>query len=153
MRMRVWRADGPLTGTTRTGGEARELLMSRSHSPVVNLYASFEPKAIEFTDEIIRSSLLLPLGSGVGNLNNIIAELNQTSNSIFNQPYSGLYLGLNPGFTVGELEVLNDLNWDIRFSPNKIYALQKVPSDIKPIAGILTVSEGNLVSHVQLPPF
>jgi phosphoenolpyruvate synthase/pyruvate phosphate dikinase len=35
-------------------------------------------------------------------------------------------------------------------SSDKIYVFQRPPSDLKPIAGIATVSEGNMVSHVQL---
>ena len=38
----------------------------------------------------------------------------------------------------------------IEVSSNKIYIFQKPPSDLKPVGGIATVAEGNLVSHVQL---
>ena len=38
----------------------------------------------------------------------------------------------------------------IEVSSNNIYVFQRPPSDLKPVAGIATVSEGNMVSHVQL---
>jgi hypothetical protein len=38
----------------------------------------------------------------------------------------------------------------VRFNPETIYILPDVPPDIRPVAGIAAVSEGNLVSHVQL---
>ena len=34
--------------------------------------------------------------------------------------------------------------------PNSIYAFQRPPSDLNPVAGILNIAEGNLVSHLQL---
>jgi phosphoenolpyruvate synthase/pyruvate phosphate dikinase len=33
---------------------------------------------------------------------------------------------------------------------DKIYAFNRPPADLKPLAGIMTVTEGNIVSHVQL---
>ena len=36
------------------------------------------------------------------------------------------------------------------YDSNKIYVLPQAPADLEPVAGILTVSEGNPVSHVQL---
>jgi len=120
------------------------------YSPVINLYTEFEPKAAGFSDDIIRSSMLMPLGSSAGRLAGLIAKLNETSNVIFDDQQRSFFQGLNPGFAVGELEVMKDINIDMNFASQKIYALQRVPAEIKPVAGIMTVSEGNLVSHVQL---
>ena len=39
---------------------------------------------------------------------------------------------------------------DAEVSSDKIYIFQRPPSDLKPVVGIATVSEGNMVSHVQL---
>jgi hypothetical protein len=35
-------------------------------------------------------------------------------------------------------------------SPDKIYVFHHPPTNLKPVAGIMTVTEGNIVSHVQL---
>ena len=58
--------------------------------------------------------------------------------------------GLNPGFCTGSLTVIPGSPEQVKFDPGNIYALSRVPSNLTPVAGILTVSEGNLVSHVQL---
>ncbi|MDX1741770.1 MAG: PEP/pyruvate-binding domain-containing protein, partial [Rhodothermales bacterium] len=39
---------------------------------------------------------------------------------------------------------------DVEFKPDKVYVVGRAPADLKPVAGIATVSEGNIVSHVQL---
>ena len=45
---------------------------------------------------------------------------------------------------------MNGSSEDIEVSSDKIYIFQRPPADLKPIAGIATVEEGNMVSHVQL---
>ena len=57
---------------------------------------------------------------------------------------------MNPGYALGELVVIGGSPDDIEVSSDKIYVFQRPPSDLKPVAGIATVAEGNLVSHVQL---
>ncbi|MGB5944437.1 MAG: PEP/pyruvate-binding domain-containing protein, partial [Leeuwenhoekiella sp.] len=58
--------------------------------------------------------------------------------------------GLNPGYAMGELVVISGNPDGVEVSNNKIYVFKRPPSDLKPVAGIATVDEGNLVSHVQL---
>jgi hypothetical protein len=58
--------------------------------------------------------------------------------------------GLNPGFAKGELVVLEEIEEGMDLDAQKIYAFDRPPSDLKPVAGILNVKEGNPVSHVQL---
>jgi phosphoenolpyruvate synthase/pyruvate phosphate dikinase len=65
-------------------------------------------------------------------------------------PSQSSFRGLNPGYAYGELVVVSSSPDDIEVESDKIYVFQKPPSDLKPVAGIMTVSEGNLVSHVQL---
>jgi hypothetical protein len=57
---------------------------------------------------------------------------------------------LNPGYTKGKLVVVAGNAEGMQVDPNKIYIFDHPPSDLKPVSGIATVSEGNLVSHVQL---
>ncbi|MEZ4687194.1 MAG: PEP/pyruvate-binding domain-containing protein [Bacteroidia bacterium] len=54
------------------------------------------------------------------------------------------------GYAMGELVVLTEAGEDVDVDKNKIYVFYNPPSDLKPVAGILTVTEGNMVSHVQL---
>lgn len=126
-------------------------LMIRSYYlPEIKLYSGFEPLVRSFVDDRIRSSVLLPLGEAVGRLTHFA----QTAAAVSHQLPPGLtphgVRGLNPGLAHGILDVDNgDGTIQVKDS-RKIYAFKTVPSELKPVAGMLTVSEGNLVSHVQL---
>ena len=125
-------------------------MVKANYQEIVDLYTGFEPKAYGFIDDKIRSSIALYLGETVGKLGDIIAEESALTNKVLDiDNQSGLH-GLNPGYALGELVVVNGSPEDINVSPDKIYIFQRPPSDLKPIAGIATVSEGNMVSHVQL---
>ena len=117
---------------------------------VVDLYKGFEPLASGFCDDQIRSSLLLQLGSSLDLLSNLFAREAGFSNTVFNESEKGQIRGLNPGYAFGELVVISESTENIDFFPDKIYFISRPPADLKPVAGIATVSEGNLVSHVQL---
>ena len=116
----------------------------------VNLYTSFEPKAYQFIDDRIRSSIVLDLGNSVSKLGSIITKHSSIENDVMGIASEATVRGLNPGYAFGELVVTTGLTKDIEFSKDKIYVFERPPGDLKPIAGIMTVSEGNLVSHVQL---
>lgn len=125
--------------------------MARSnYEDVINLYAGFEPLAYGFLDDRIRSSLLLPLGKVVGRLNKFVSTQSSFSNMIMDIEDKGSVRGLNPGFAMGELVVISDSPEEREFSADKIYIFDRPPADLKPVAGIATVTEGNIVSHVQL---
>ena len=48
------------------------------------------------------------------------------------------------------LVVINEITEKTNISGDKIYVFNHPPADLKPVAGIATVTEGNMVSHVQL---
>lgn len=121
-----------------------------TYHDIVTLFSGFEPLATSFIDDRIRSSVLLPLGHSVGQLGDFIAQQTGLNNSMMGIKNQGHIRGLNPGFAFGELVVVEGNPDDVEVSPNKIYLFERPPSDLKPVAGIATVSEGNLVSHVQL---
>ncbi len=116
----------------------------------VNLYAAFEPKAYQFVDDRIRSSIVLDLGNSVSQLGDIITKHSAIENDVLDIAEETTIRGLNPGYAFGELVVTTGLIKNIEFSKDKIYVFERPPGDLKPIAGIMTISEGNLVSHVQL---
>ena len=119
------------------------------YQDVVSLFAGFEPLATGFLDDNIRGSILLPLGNTVGNLGDFIAQQSNITNQVLDLSNQNSIRGINPGIARGELVIIeNDDPEEI--SKDKIYVFQYAPSDLKPVAGILTVSEGNMVSHVQL---
>ncbi|MEM6965161.1 MAG: PEP/pyruvate-binding domain-containing protein [Bacteroidota bacterium] len=116
----------------------------------VDLFGGFEPLAFGFYDDKIRSSILLPLGNAVSDLGNAIAVAANFSNQIFDFSNTSNYRGLNPGYALGELVVVSGNAEAIEVAKDKIYIFHHPASDLKPVAGIATVSEGNMVSHVQL---
>jgi len=116
----------------------------------VELFTGFEPLSKGFPDDRTRSSLLLPLGQSVGALSVFLTSVTGTSNTLMSLDGVGQVRGLNPGYALGELVVVEDQGDDLDISADKIYIFNRPPADLKPVAGIATVSEGNLVSHVQL---
>lgn len=117
---------------------------------VVELYNGFEPLAYGFFDDKIRSSILLPFGDAVSELGNAVAKEAKFSNQILDLPNQSSFRGLNPGYALGELVVVTGSSDEVEVSKDKIYIFQSPASDLKPVAGIATVTEGNMVSHVQL---
>jgi hypothetical protein len=127
------------TGMTRATYEA-----------TMNLFSRFEPLASGFIEDRIRASILLALGDTVAELSDLASQFSGISNHVLGIKNQNDIRGLNPGFAFGELEVVMGAPEEVSFSTKKIYALQRAPADIKPVAGVATVAEGNLVSHVQL---
>lgn len=125
--------------------------MFKAHyEEVVELYAGFEPLSNGFIDDRIRGSLVLQLGRAAGEFGDYIAKESNLVNKVMDLRNQSSVRGLNPGYAMGELVVVEGLKEEIEVSSDKIYVFQRPPSDLKPVAGIATVAEGNLVSHVQL---
>ncbi|WP_372774927.1 PEP/pyruvate-binding domain-containing protein [Mangrovibacterium sp.] len=119
-------------------------------SETLDHFGAFEPLAYHFTDDRIRSSILLPLGATVSRLGDFIYTISNQSNQVMDIDNQSHFRGLNPGYAKGELVVIDGNAEQLDVSRDKIYLFSKPPSDLKPVAGIATVSEGNMVSHVQL---
>ncbi len=120
------------------------------YGDVIALYAPFEPLASDFSDDRIRGSALLPLGTSVTALGNAIAAEAKLSNHVLDIPDQQQIRGLNPGYAKGELVIIRGETENADVDPDKIYIFEHPPSDLKPVAGIATVTEGNMISHVQL---
>lgn len=121
-----------------------------TYQDVINLYGTFEPLAYGFYDDQIRSSVLLSLGQSIGKLGDFIAKEGNLANQVLNIPNQSAIRGLNPGFAMGELVVVSGSEDEVEVQKDKIYVFLRPPYDLKPVAGIATVTEGNVVSHVQL---
>ncbi|BAO55169.1 phosphoenolpyruvate synthase [Nonlabens marinus S1-08] len=116
----------------------------------VERYMEFEPLAYGFLDDRIRSSLLLPLGDAIGELGGLVSRQIGLTSQVESVNNPSTIRGLNAGYAKGKLVVVEGNAEGMTVDPNKIYVFDRPPSDLKPVAGIATVSEGNLVSHVQL---
>lgn len=117
---------------------------------VISTYKEFEPLAHGFLDDRIRSSAALYLGNAIGKLGLFINKESSLNNQVLDLNNQSHIHGLNPGYATGELVVIEGSSKNIDVEADKIYVFDRPSSDLKPVAGILTVSEGNLVSHVQL---
>ncbi len=125
--------------------------MVRAHyMPVIDLYREFEPLASGFYDDRVRSSVLLYLGHTISRLGDEFAIKAGLSNEVLGIRGQSSIHGLNPGFTMGELVVVTGSPENVEISPDKIYVFHNPPANLKPVAGIATVTEGNMVSHIQL---
>ena len=125
-------------------------LVKANYQETVNKYADFESFAYGFIDDRIRNSVTLNLGETVSKLNTFASDISNVNNNVMNISNQGAIRGLNPGYAFGKLIVVDGNPENIEVNTNNIYIFQKPPSDLKPVAGIMTFSEGNLVSHVQL---
>ena len=139
-----------LLETARSAVEWSAAMVKANYQDVVNTYTGFEPKAYGFIDDRIRGSIALHLGKSVGELGDFIAKESALTNKVMDISNQSSFRGLNPGYSFGELVVVDGSSEDIEVSSDKIYIFQRSPSDLKPVAGIATVAEGNMVSHVQL---
>ena len=136
--------------TARGAVEWSAAMVKANYQDVVNTYNGFEPLSYGFIDDRIRGSIALHLGKSVGELGDFIAKESSLTNKVMDISNQSTVRGLNPGYAFGELVVVSGSPDDIEVASDKIYIFQRSPADLKPIAGIATVAEGNLVSHVQL---
>jgi len=120
------------------------------YNDVISTYDEFEPLAFGFIDDKVRSSIALNLGESVADLGLIVSRESQLTNNVMSLNSQSSFRGLNPGYAKGKLVVVDGNPDAIEVNPNYIYVFERPPHDLKPVAGIMTVSEGNLVSHVQL---
>ena len=125
-------------------------MVRAQYIPVIDLFRDFEPLAPKFFDDRVRSSVLLYLGHTVSRLGDEFSIKAGLSNDVLGIKRQSSIHGLNPGITVGELVVVTGPAENVELSPDKIYIFHTPPSNLKPVAGIATVTEGNMVSHIQL---
>ncbi len=102
-----------------------------------NRYASFEPLVRTYSDDVVRRSVLLPLGRLVAALSVGREEGGK----------SGIR-GMTPGVAYGPLVVSTSDEKEV--DPKSILAISGSPSLVSPVAGIITTEAGNPVAHIQL---
>lgn len=125
-------------------------MVHATYDEEIEEFGKFEPLTFGFVDDRVRSSGLLNLGNSIGQLGDFIAGKAKLTNKVMDLQNQSQIRGVNPGYAMGELVVVTGDGNSIEVSPGKIYIFNRPPSDLKPVAGIATVSEGNMVSHIQL---
>ena len=116
----------------------------------VTRFEGFEPMSTGFFDDRIRGSIALYLGNKLGQVGSFITSEENLRNEVLDVSNSSQINGLNPGYANGKLVIVEGDLRNLDVDPNAIYAFQRPPSDLNPVAGILNIAEGNLVSHLQL---
>jgi hypothetical protein len=114
-------------------------------------YNAVDTRASKFLDDIIRGSLLLPYANATKRLT-LDAQIKLGINrSVMGKPSSTI-LGLNPGVAKGKLKAINEdqLHTDLQLSRTDIVLLPYSVTELPPVSGVITLGEGNLLSHVQL---
>ena len=139
-----------IADTSRRIAEWGAAMVRAHYRATVERYETFEPLARGFADDRVRASLLLPLGDAASQLQAVTAAFGTSASHVMDLSDTGRMRGLNPGYALGALTVLDRVDAHTVLSEKNIYIMPHAPPDLKPVAGIATVSEGNLVSHVQL---
>jgi hypothetical protein len=116
--------------------------------PAQQRYLSFEPRAQGFLDAEARGSILLPLSRDLTYLAADADSLLGASHEILGEGVSRGVRGLNPGLARGPLAFMDSGGEELDAS--RIYVFPTTPPVVRPVAGVLTLEEGNLLSHVQL---
>ncbi|MBK5292688.1 MAG: hypothetical protein JJE04_13540 [Acidobacteriia bacterium] len=118
--------------------------------PVSRHYQSVEPAAAGLVDHLVRGSAALEL---TNRLETLLGDADRTvgiRHSILGSLSSGGVVGLNPGISTGRLGIIHSDHEMKNANPGGIYAIPETISELKPMAGILTVDSGNALSHAQL---
>lgn len=120
-------------------------------------YVALEPRAAQFADDQVRGSPLLPLIQAISVLGRDAEQAVGITHRIAGEVRGGA-AGLNPGAAIGRLRFVSDQELDasahggtgLALSATDIVVLPRTVSDLSLVAGILTLEEGNLLSHVQM---
>lgn len=124
-------------------------LLQTTFESDIDKFAIAEPLTHGFIDDRIRSGVLLTLGETASDLQSFLSQKAKWHNDFFGQNITAVQ-GLNPGYSIGQLYVIEAGRFEGVVDPKGIYVFQEPPSDLDPVGGILSISEGNLVSHLQL---
>ncbi len=126
--------------------------VDRAFALIVRRYQVVEPRASGFAPDLLRSSVTLPLGRHLDQL--VVDARHQVglSHRIAGRQEFLAVRGIHPGAAVGVLEIVEELsNPDsVRLKADGIYLLPGNARQLPPVAGLLTLSQGSSLSHVQI---
>ncbi len=113
-------------------------------------FAEIEPLTNLFVQDRLRGSPLLFFSNILDSLLKDANQLAGVQHHLLGEEIGGGLHGLNPGLSRGILHTSTQLANVADFAADGIYLLPETVSDLPPVAGILTLGEGNPLSHVQL---
>lgn len=112
--------------------------------------AAIEPLVRNFVAEQLRSSLLVIYSNILDKLLRDANTLARIPHQLFGEPVGVGLRKLNPGLTRGILRQLPPGRSSLGLERDGVYLLPATTAEISPVAGILTLGEGNALSHVQI---
>ena len=114
-------------------------------------YIALDPRAARFTDDMLRGSPVWMLGDALRLISRDLGELTGSVVEINGQTISTA-IALNQGMARGRLRIFETLEVadGAHPLPTDIVVLPETIAELEPVAGILTLGEGNALSHVQL---
>ncbi len=112
-------------------------------------YVALDPRAARFVDDTLRSSPLFPLGSLTRLLASDLQQRSGVGISLLGEPGTGV-IALNAGFARGTLRIYSSEDDLTTLARDDVAVIPETAAELAPAAGILTLGEGNPLSHVQL---
>lgn len=127
------------------------LTVRYTFAEALSRYVALDQGAERFIDDTLRASVLLPLGDVAHRLALDGAAVAGLSHHLFGNR-TGRLLGINPGVARARLRVMSseDLARGRQPAADEIAVLPETVAELTPVAGILTLGEGNPLSHVQM---
>ncbi len=113
-------------------------------------YTALDSRAARFSDDLLRESPLWPFGVVLKQLVRDADSLAGSVTDIAGEPVAAV--ALNPGMARGTLRIFETLEAveHAVLQPSDVVVLPEAVAELSPVAGILTLGEGNALSHVQL---
>jgi len=114
-------------------------------------YTALDPRAQAFVDDLLRSSPLTGIAEVTRRLNRDHGRLTGVSREVAGRSDIAAF-GVNPGIALGTLRIFEtseELEHGV-YDRNDIVLLPETVAELGRVAGIVTLGEGNPLSHVQL---
>lgn len=114
-------------------------------------YVALDNRAARFSDDLLRGSPMWVLGDTLRALSRDLDNLSGSVVEIDGHPV-GAAVALNSGIARGTLRIFDTLEALEGATLNRtdIAVIPETIAELSPVAGILTLGEGNALSHVQL---
>jgi hypothetical protein len=124
---------------------------AKDFGPLARHYQPAEPLAPGLVDHLLRSSIALPLSSQMEIMSDDAHRAVGIRHSVFNAASGSGVSALNPGVAIGRLHIIRSPEEGAgKIDAGGIYVIPETVSDLKPMAGVLTLDSGNMLSHTQL---
>ncbi len=114
-------------------------------------YSALDSRAARFSDDLLRGSPMWPLGEVLKTLSRDLDQLSGSVVQIAGKPAAGA-VALNSGVARGTLRIFETIDALEHGMADRrdIVVIPETIAELSPVAGILTLGEGNALSHVQL---